>query len=84
MSAITWDGAAFSTVIVRLVRNCALERAIQYSRDLNGRNDKPRHPSLRAPRSNPVAPRVKDWIVSSQGLLAMTERQLCSMGYLSR
>src|SRR6185369_2624107 len=26
------DGAAFSTVIVRLVRSCALERTIQYSR----------------------------------------------------
>ena len=29
------DGAAFSTVIVRLVRNCALERTIQYSRDVD-------------------------------------------------
>jgi len=35
MSAIAWDGAAFSTVIVRLVRNCALERTIQYSRDIS-------------------------------------------------
>ena len=34
MSAIAWDGAASSTVIVRLVRNCALERTIQWSREL--------------------------------------------------
>jgi hypothetical protein len=95
MFAITWDGAAFSTVILRLVRNYALERAIQNCRDISGRTDKPRRPSLRAPRNNPVAPRVKDWIASShppspegglrrtRGLLAMTERQLCFMGYLS-
>jgi len=39
---IARDGAAFSTVIVRLVRNCALERTIQYSGDISGRNDTPR------------------------------------------
>jgi len=31
-------------VIARLVRNCALERAIQYSRGSSARADKPRHP----------------------------------------
>jgi len=35
MFAITWDGAAFSTVILRLVRNYALERAIQNCRDIS-------------------------------------------------
>jgi len=35
MSAMVCDGTAFSTVIVRLVRNCALERTIQYSGDVS-------------------------------------------------
>jgi hypothetical protein len=34
MSATAWDGTVFSTVIVRLVRNCAQERTIQYSRNI--------------------------------------------------
>ena len=34
--------ASYSVVIVRLVRNCALGRTIQYSRDDNDRTDRPR------------------------------------------
>ena len=34
-------------------------------------------------QSNPVAPRVKDWIASSQELLAMTGKQPYFMGYIS-
>ncbi|MEH2517931.1 hypothetical protein V1279_003504 [Bradyrhizobium sp. AZCC 1610] len=33
---------AYSVVIVRLVRNCALGRTIQYPRDGSGGNDRPR------------------------------------------
>ena len=53
MSAIAWDGAAFSTVIVRLVRNCALERTIQYSRVISSRNDR-RRGVLDAPHARGV------------------------------
>jgi hypothetical protein len=35
------DAAATSTVIIRLVRNCAQERMIQYSRDVGDEMDKP-------------------------------------------
>ena len=39
MSAIALDGAALPTVIVRLVRNCALERTIQYSEAVAAKTD---------------------------------------------
>ena len=32
----------YSVVVIRLVRNCALGRVTQYSRDLSVRTDKPR------------------------------------------
>ena len=34
--------ASYSVVIVRLVRNCALGRTIQYSRDADDRTERPR------------------------------------------
>ena len=34
--------ASHSVVIVRLVRNCALERTIQHSRDIGDGTDEPR------------------------------------------
>jgi len=35
------NAKSYSTVIVRLVRNCALGRTIQYSRDASDRIDRP-------------------------------------------
>jgi hypothetical protein len=39
--------------------------------------------SLRAQRSNPSLRTGDRWIASSQGLLAMTRKQLCFTGYIS-
>ena len=36
------NAKSYSTVIVRLVRNCALGRTIQYSRDVSDSAEKPR------------------------------------------